>query len=73
MRMPIFLVFNFTHNRLNILYCNGVDPCERFVEQDKFGVGSQRPGNFSPTAFPARGVSMALAHAMQVEFINQQL
>ena len=50
-RIPMFLIFQFPDNVLDIFHGNRVYSGKRFVKHDKFRVDGQTAGNFRTAAF----------------------
>ena len=62
----------FFYDALNVFHRDGIDPCKRLVEQDKLGVGCQRPCDFRSTTLTAtQHVTIRLAHLFQAELPNE--
>ena len=57
---------------MDILYGDGVDAGERFVEQDELGVDRHRARDFGSASFAARKLDThTLAHFLQPELLDQ--
>ena len=46
--------FQFNYNLLNVFHSNRINPCKRFVEQNKFWIDCKSPCNFSTSALTSR-------------------
>src|SRR6185295_968915 len=65
-------IFELSNDSLDIFNRNRVNPCKRFVKQNKLWVHGQSPGYFGPSSFaPAQYIPVAPANMVQVKFIDQ--
>lgn len=64
--------FQFGYDVLNVFYGNGVNIGKRFIQQDKFRIGSEGMGYFGMVVFIVRkGVFLVFVDFFQAKFIDQ--
>ena len=64
-------ILQLPHDKLDILYGNGVHTSKRFVEHDELRLNSQTAGNLRTTALTtAELVALVLAHLLQAKLFD---
>ena len=67
-------VFQFPHDKLDILHGDGIDTGKRLVEHDELRFDGQTTGNLRPSALTARQlITLVLAHLFQTEVCDEAL